>query len=315
MKLALIDLGSNSARMYILEYSDSNGFRYISRRRVMTRLSEGMKGKGVLQEESMRRTMAVLSEFAAEAAAEKASVLAVATAAVRNAENSQYFCDMIENSCGIKLNIISGETEAYFDFKGAMAGLPEIRDCVIIDTGGGSTELIYVKDERMLKKTSIPIGAVNLYELYGKSYTKAKNAVEKEIKRTGFLDGICGIPLVGSGGSMCAVAAMDKNLNHENKDLSIHGQELSREKFGFLLDELMTKTPEQRIELGIEKGRADTICFGLLPAATIMELALTPKLILCRYGLREGILAEMLNGCTEKIMENPREFIEKFSKK
>lgn len=74
-----------------------------------------------------------------------AKILAVATAAVRKAKNGAAFCESIERETGIRLNVISGQLEAFFDFQGVLAGLPQQKDALICDTGGGSTELILVR--------------------------------------------------------------------------------------------------------------------------------------------------------------------------
>lgn len=314
MKLALIDLGSNSARMFVLKYTKEKGFEYISRRRIMTRLSEGMSESGFLQKAAMKRTTEVLSDFAAEAKADGASVLAVATAAVRKAQNSAGFCREVEKRTGIAINVISGETEALFDFKGAMDGLPQVADCLITDTGGGSTELILVKERRQLAKVSISVGAVSLYENFGNDYRAAERMIEEKLKEAELSDNIGRIPVVGLGGSVCAAARTDMLLTDGKTNGEIHGYEIPANRLNTLLGSLEDKTPQEREKLGIEKGRADTICYGLLPTAVIMRQIASPRLIVCRYGLREGILAEMSRGDTEEYIRNPQSFIEKYVK-
>lgn len=313
MRIALIDLGSNSARMFILEYSAENGFEYILRRRIMTKLSEGMTESGFLQTEAAERTIGVLANFAAEAHRNGASVLAVATAAVRKAKNADEFCEAVSD-IGIKLNVISGETEAFFDFKGTMDGLPDISDCIITDTGGGSTELILVRERRQIRKISIPVGAVSLYEDFGSDYAAAERMIEEVLDKSDFLSEADGVPIVGIGGSICAAARLDMTMKRGRQDYDINAYEITAEGLVRLIEELAAKTPEEREKIGIERGRATTICHGLLPTEVIMRKISSPRLVVCRYGLREGILAEMSRGNTEEYIKNPQSFIEKYVK-
>ena len=317
MNIALIDLGSNSARMFIMKYDTETGFTCLSKHRVMTRLSDEMKAAGFLSETPIQRTIAVLEDFADKIQRADASVLAIATAAVRKAKNGSKFCDLVKAKTGIRLNIISGELEAFFDFCGVMDGLPDVSDCLICDTGGGSTELILVKNRSILRKISLPIGAVNLTEkFFNKNDISApRNAavsIAAELEKTDFLNGVSGIPVVGLGGSTCAVVRTDKILLNGKSDEEIHGYTLSAERTGFLFETLYMKTPGERMELGIEKGRADTVCAGLLPTVVLMQTVKSPELILCKYGLREGILAELRKDNTEFYIQNPQSFIEKY---
>lgn len=312
MKLALIDLGSNSARMYILKYTKEFGFEYLKRRRLMTRLSGEMTEDGVLKDAAIVRTLSALSDFAEEAKSDGASVLAVATAAVRNAKNSVEFCDRVYKETGIILNVISGETEAFFDFMGATAGLEDISDCLITDTGGGSTEIISVKNGKMYKKTSLPAGAMNICENFGNSADAAYTAIEKMLKEDGILGGVNDITVIGLGGSVSAVAALDMRLKQIDFSVGVHGYKIKTNRLNELINILKDKTPEERMALGIEKGRADTVCAGLLPSAVIADMTNSPELIACSWGLREGILQLMSEDKTEEYIANPQKFMEKF---
>lgn len=167
MVLAIIDLGSNSIRMDIVEIDEKTGsHRYIERCRDMARLSEGMNLDGNLQPEAIDRTIAALSEFKKIMKENNTDdVITVATAAVRKAGNSQEFIKQVEDETGIIVRVIKGEQEAEYDFLGVTSSL-DIEDCVIVDTGGGSTEIILVNDGEPLARTSIPVGAVNMTEQF-----------------------------------------------------------------------------------------------------------------------------------------------------
>ena len=311
MKLGLMDLGSNSARMYLLSWTDGR-FEILKRYRVMTRLSEGMHEDGLLQSIPMDRTARVLCQFAEELKKEGATPFAVATAAVRKAKNRDTFLQLVKERAGLSLFVISGETEAYFDFQGVMAGIPHIKNCLICDTGGGSTELILVKDRKMAEKISLPFGAMTLTDTYGQNMENARAAVEQKLNGVPFLKDATGFPLIGIGGSVCALGALDQTLKSGEVN-DVHGYEISPKRMKELFDLLASKTPQERMAIGVEKGRADSVCAGFLPSLLLCQYLNSPSLTLCTGGLREGILFELEKENPAHSLKNLEQFLEKVS--
>lgn len=311
MKLGLIDLGSNSARMYLLSLTDGK-FQLFQRYRVMTRLSEGMGEDGLLQSVPMERTAKVLCQFAEEMKKEGATPFAVATAAVRKAKNRDAFLQLVKERAGFSLFVIDGETEAYFDFQGVMAGLSHSNDCLICDTGGGSTELILVKNRTLIEKVSLPFGAMSLTDAYGQNLEDAKQAVKQKLDAVPFLDNAKGLPLIGIGGSVCSLGIIDQSLKG-TKLCDIHGYALSPKRMEELFTLLHGMTPEERVQLGVERGRADSVCAGFLPSLLLCQRLQSPSLTLCTGGLREGILFELERENPDFYSKHPEQFLEKVS--
>ncbi len=307
MKLGMIDLGSNSARMYLLSYEEGE-FRYLARRRVMCRLSEGMDRDGMLKEPAMARTVAVLGEFAKELAKEDAVPFAVATAAVRKANNRLAFLERVEKGTGIRIFVIDGNLEAYLDFQGVLASLPWMQDCLICDTGGGSTELILCKNRQLKGRISLPFGAMTLTERYGQRLEDGKEEVRLELAQIPFLQEAKGLPLVGIGGSVCALYG----LSRPEREAVPNGYTVERAKAEEIFRRLYPLTPEERMAEGVEPGRADTICGGLFPAMVLLEDLEMPSVTLSLGGLREGMMAELKKGNLEYDVQNPAEFFEKY---
>ena len=298
MKFALIDLGSNSSRMYLLEEEEDGSIRILTRERVMTRLSEGMGDAQRIREDAAARTVAVLKKFHTMAEDAGAKILAVATAAVRKAKNGAAFCERVERETGIRLNVISGQLEAFFDFQGVMAGLPQQKDALICDTGGGSTELILVRNGRIGGRISLPFGAMSLTDRFlregdlAENAARVKEALAKAWDGVPFLKEAVGLSLIGLGGSAVALPAIDRILS-QNKTaaFSPHGYVIEKKHMNAIVRALMTRTPQERMqELGVEQGRADTILGGVLPGYTLMEEFSLPRTVACTTGLREGIL-------------------------
>lgn len=305
MKIGLIDLGSNSARMYMTEVREGTA-TILARRRVMTRLSEGMGEEKRLTEAAMARTLKTLSNFADELRQEGAVPFAVATAAVRQACNRADFLSRAERECGLRIHVLSGESEAFFDFCGVTASLPDCNDCLICDTGGGSSELILAKGGRICGKVSLPFGAMSLTNRYGAEILAAKDDISAQLDRVSFLEEAVGLPLVGIGGSVCAFGALD------GAGTKIHAHAITAERCQELFDALYPLSPSERMNMGVESGRADTICAGFYPSLLLLQRLSMPKLILCTAGLREGILAELTKEKTDFYAKNQELFLEKY---
>ncbi len=292
-KVALIDLGSNSARMSVAEKTE-NGYKERFRRREMVRLSQGMDKDSVLQEDPQRRTIAALLNFAKEAEAEGAQIIAVATAAVRRAKNGGEFCARVKEETGIEIRVISGKDEAQYDFYGVVSALPEAKDCLIVDVGGGSSELILAQNGEMQGKISLPFGAMTLTDRYFRENPKEDSAKEEILslyREVGLLESAKGFPLVCLGGSAGALPYMDARLREDTELPAVHGYRLTLNRLKEIYAELQKRTMQERVaDLNLEQGRADTICAGLLAHILLMEETDAPSLIICTAGLREGML-------------------------
>ena len=164
--LAIVDLGSNSARMAITEIAPDGRFREIRRVKENTRLSEGMGREKMLQESAIERTIAALKRFKKiYQEIPNIKVRAITTAAVRQARNRQEFLKRVQQEVGIHLQVLSGKKEAYYDYLGVVRTL-RLNHCLILDVGGASCELILVQQRKARNLISIPVGAVNLSEQY-----------------------------------------------------------------------------------------------------------------------------------------------------
>ncbi|MEW6587093.1 MAG: exopolyphosphatase, partial [Nitrospirota bacterium] len=170
--LASIDVGSNTFRLLIGEVADTGIVDVFSDRKV-TRLGEGLDKTGGLQEKNMRDSLAALREFASSISRYGvADVRAVATSALREASNAQTFIQQVYDHTGIPIEVITGSREAELTLKGILfsfsrAGIHGSH--FIVDIGGGSTECILCRDERVIFMESIPVGVIKFTGLFLRS--------------------------------------------------------------------------------------------------------------------------------------------------
>lgn len=305
---AIIDLGSNSVRMDIVKIYSGGQADILYQTRRMVRLSEDMTDDMRLKVKPMWRTIEALKEFKQEMERFGVEEIhAVATAGVRKAENQKFFVAEVLRETGIALRVISGRQEAMYDFFGVIGSL-KTEDGLIVDTGGGSTELICVKDGMLHGAESIPMGAVSLSEQFfrqGESESarrKAAKYVREQLAQITWLKECRGMPIIGLGGSIRTLAKV--NIKLSEKDAAIHGYKLSKERAAELCRMIEERSPEERKKLrGIDKERADIIGGGLLPLRCLIEEPDTEQVIVSDHGLRTGLLFECIGKQYKKMLD------------
>lgn len=309
-KIAILDIGSNSVRMDLIATMPEGKFHYLGRFRKLVKLSEGMGNGEELKPVPMCRTIDALKGFAEKIKEEKiTAVYAFATAAVRKAKNGEVFCKLAAEKTGIRIRVISGEQEAQYDLMGVLGTLP-VENCVVVDTGGGSTEIIGVQKRQQIGKISLPLGAVSLTEhFFGdgetpEAFQNVKLYCETEIRKIEFLQKCGGFPLVGLGGSLAAAALVDAAVS--SRGVQLHGYTMPIESVSDVAEKILQTPIKERLHLGIEQGREGTAVCGMLPGLAVGRQIISDKLVICTGGLREGVLFSILdrkekNGKLEKI--------------
>ena len=166
-KIGIIDLGSNSARLVIVELLGDGHFIVIDQLKESVRLGKDMERDGFLKPARIAETIKTLRMFRKLCDAyEIERIIAVATAAVRRAKNQRSFLDEVAATCGIKLRVLSAEEEATSVYKGVINTM-DIPKGIILEIGGGSTKIVYYNRRNLLAYETLPFGSVTLSELFG----------------------------------------------------------------------------------------------------------------------------------------------------
>lgn len=302
--LVVIDLGSNSVRMQISQIDDYGGYTVLGYFREYVRLSENMGKEMTLKEEPMNRTIQALKNFKVRYTQyDHVVVKAVATAAVREAKNQAEFLKRVKDEVGLDLQVISGSTEAYLDYVGVVNTLP-VRNGIIMDCGGASTELVWVQNGACKERISIPIGSVVLSQNYNLSDTisasdlyNAMNAAGQKISTVRWLGLVHNLPLVALGGSNRTIAKIHRReVTDEVDELpDIHGMHLPPHYIFNLVGKLIAMNKDERMKIpGLAKNRADVIVGGLIPISLVLRNLQISEVIFSNCGLRDGILFEYL---------------------
>jgi exopolyphosphatase/guanosine-5'-triphosphate,3'-diphosphate pyrophosphatase len=294
-KVAIIDLGSNSVRMNIYSINQNGGYGVWEQAKEMVRLSEGLDIDGLLKEEPILRTIKALTYFKNLLDANGVKIVyAVSTAAVRIAKNKDEFLQRVKKETGFIFNTISGIEEAYYDYISVINSIPE-NNMVIMDIGGASTEIILVKNRKLINSTSLPFGSVNLTEHFKtidvqrKQVESALLFVKKAIDEIEWLKDVTDTKIVGIGGITRSLGKIDlrsKGLTIEN----LHNYSMSNIRISELMA-LIESTPLDKLSKidGVNKKRADLMHVGLLPLKTVLNKIGAKEVVISTNGLRDGL--------------------------
>ena len=303
--IASIDIGSNTARLLIIEPKDDQKFNLLVSERNITRLGEGIEAQGKLTEHRIQTTLKVLSIFR-QICLENGDppIFAVATSAVREASNGQEFVRRAKKETGIDIKIITWEEEARLTLEGVYWKIPhENRRVITFDIGGGSTEFILSQGENIKDFCSTSLGVVRLTEKFitqhpvdEREYHSLQNHLQYELqtvknKLSAFLPEL----LIGTAGTVTTLAALKENIYPYDPE-KIHGSTFSRPEAESILDDLKGKSLSQRLLLKpIEPGREDLIIAGTAIVLETMRAFGCEILTVSEYSLREGLILRAMN--------------------
>ena len=301
---AVIDIGSNSARMAIFEKTSHLGFHLLYETKSKVRISENTyMHDGFLQDEPMNRAILALKDFLYIAKTHKArKILCVATSALRDAPNKEVFLKKARE-IGLNIKVINGEKEAYFGAVAALNLLP-YDSGITIDIGGGSTEFALIEQGKILNQISLNIGTIRLKELFldKKDLEGAKKFIQEKLKQ---------LPLEWKHKRIFAIGGTSRALSkaiqkRENYPLdTLHGYEycfLTQQDF---LDSIYLSEQEKLTSLGIREDRLDSIQGGALIFKLALEKFHTQEIITSGVGVREGVfLCDILRNLHHKFPKN-----------
>ncbi|MDD5211374.1 MAG: Ppx/GppA phosphatase family protein [Sulfuricurvum sp.] len=301
---AIIDIGSNSMRMAVVQKTSRFAFHIIHEAKSSVRLSEAAyTNSGHLQKLAMDRTSRALGEFILIARSFKArKILCVATSALRDAPNAHEFIARIRQEHSLSIKVIDGPREAYLGGIACANLLPPM-DAISVDVGGGSSEFAQISNGIVKQIFSLNIGTVRLKELFmdhgdidgaTRYIDEALNALPFESTQT----------LVGVGGTFRALTrSLMKKEEYPLKKL--HGYSTTKESFGLFTNAIMEASPKKLKSLNIKPDRFDTIKPGTLILQRIANRLNVQKLVCSGVGVREGVyLSDLLRNAKDRFPQN-----------
>jgi exopolyphosphatase / guanosine-5'-triphosphate,3'-diphosphate pyrophosphatase len=297
-KIAIIDVGSNSARLVIVDILESGYFQVRDQLKETLRLAQDMENDGFIQPVRIAQTVKTLKMFSKLCEANKIDrIYAYATEAVRKAKNQRGFLDEIESSTGIKLKVLNEEEEAKLVYQGVINSL-DIPRGLIVDIGGGSTNFIYYNRKNLLYYATLPLGAVVITDMFkddGSSPLEKSEKMEKyvmeQLKTLPWLPEIApDTKLIGVGGSFRNVGKISRMLKKYPLSMA-HNYELKIDDFNSIYNNIRTMAIDSTMKIkGLSSVRADIFPAALAVMSGIMKQCSFDEIVMSGCGLREGAM-------------------------
>jgi exopolyphosphatase/guanosine-5'-triphosphate,3'-diphosphate pyrophosphatase len=304
MKFASIDIGSNTILLLIASISEEGAIQPLVEKAEITRLGEKLDQNGTLSAEAMERTLKVLRQFTDLCHRNQVERIAcVGTEALRRAQNSQEFVQQVAETCGFRVEVITGKKEAELAYLSALLDFSETHsNLVVVDIGGGSTEIIWQKevqgDVARLQMVSMKMGSVRLTENFLKNdpvqngeYEELTTLIDERL--THDLDSLAPpsppLALIGLAGTVTTLSALNQKLQPYDSS-RIQGATLTHEALKGLIQEMKTKNLDERRQMvGMEPKRADVLLAGAAILEAVMRKFKTDQVIVSDHGIRFGL--------------------------
>lgn len=300
---AAIDIGTNSIHLIVARALPGGGFDVVTTEKDSVRLGSGGGDMKQLSPEAMDRGVAALAHMLEVATSLGADVTAVATSAVREAENQQQFVDRVKHELGLTIDVIAGLEEARLIHNGVIHAVPiDGRRGLIVDIGGGSTEFIISEGPDLLEARSLRLGAIRLTQRFFGTVgvdevppDKAVTACRRYLESV--LDGVVRELgghqpqlLIGSSGTMEAVASMVA-AGRGDDPRSLNGFQFTTDELAELVDLIISLPSSGRRAIrGLDEKRFDIIVGGVLLIQELMTAFAMDAVVISEYALREGVL-------------------------
>lgn len=295
-RIGIIDLGSNSARLVIVRVHSNNSNQLIYTQKSALRLSQRINKNGEITTDAIKDIITSMQKLAHMCKLfNTTTILAVATAAIRSAKNGPEIIEKIKNEVKIDIKIIKGEEEAHFGYLGAINTI-EVKNAVLFDLGGGSLEVVLIKDRIPEQMLSLNIGATTMTEKFktadkmsSKTYRELTAYIDQKIKKSLPWLKNSKLPIIGIGGTVRNIAKI-----HQRKIAyafpKLHNYRMNDEDFSEVFNMLRNTSYEERKSMqGLSSERADIILAGATVINTLLSVSKSKEFIISGCGLREGL--------------------------
>jgi exopolyphosphatase / guanosine-5'-triphosphate,3'-diphosphate pyrophosphatase len=304
--VAAIDIGTNSFHLVVARPTGNNRFEILARDKEVVRLGSGSGDMKELHPDAIERGVATLGRFRRVADTFGAEVHAVATSAVREAENREEFLEAALAEAGVRIEVISGVEEARLIHLGVLQAVPVFdRQVLVVDIGGGSTEFIVGHGGDMLSARSLKVGAIRLTERFfakepvkKKAVDEARKFVKSFLPRvTDMVSDLGGFQVaVGSSGTILNVAEMARVRRGSDTLRQIGMTSFTAGELADVVDDLASRTrAADRLAVpGLDPRRADIILGGVIILEQVFKSLEIGEMVISDFALREGVLLDVV---------------------
>ncbi len=296
-RLAVIDIGTHSILYLLVDINQKKELVIVDQVVRAVRLGKNIGDQGIIQDKPLEKAIHVLQDFSRKASDQHADrVIAVGTRVFRAAKNREQVCGKIQRETGVDVEVLSDREEAQWSYQGAIHGKKLDRFLLVVDIGGGSTELICGKGDQIEDLISINLGAVNLTEKVVHHDPPLREEIDMlaETINAALSERIQsllikGIQLVATGGTATTLGALQLQLDRYDPN-RVDGYVLSLENLENLMGRLFSLPLSRRRQLiHFDPTRADIILAGSMILKTILSIGKFEEVMISDQGLRLGI--------------------------
>jgi exopolyphosphatase/guanosine-5'-triphosphate,3'-diphosphate pyrophosphatase len=285
---AVVDIGSNSVRLVIYEGLKRSANALYNEKTICA-IGRNMVRTGQLDGEGIALALEALARF--RRLSEGYGIRqceAVATAAARDAQNGKAFIRRAEAALGCTIEILSGEDEARIAAEGVLAGIPDA-DGLTADLGGGSLDMVTVRDGHIGDAATLPFGPLRLMDTADDNLNKARNIVDKALERLPLMNGLKGRALYAVGGIWRTLARVD--MDEQKYPLHVLHHYAIPSARALKLCKVISGLSRKSLEKmpSVPKRRADALPYGALVMERMIQTANLSEVVISAYGLREGV--------------------------
>jgi exopolyphosphatase/guanosine-5'-triphosphate,3'-diphosphate pyrophosphatase len=317
MRIAAIDIGTNSVHMIIVRVREDLSFEVIDREKAMVRLGAGGLDGRALTAEAMHAALQALSKFRRLAESRQVDVtLAAATSATREARNGGDFLARVERETGVRPRVITGAEEARLIHQAAVYGVDVGSGrAVVIDVGGGSVEITLGTAADIQLARSFKIGVIRLTERFVRTDPISERDERRMVKHVlGEIDRLCeqitaaGFDrVIGTSGTVLSVGAAAATMARGTPPSELRNLRVSAKQIRRLRKAITPLDLEQRLVMpGLDPRRADLVVAGAVLVDTILRRLGAAELTLCDLALREGLVLDYIRRNRRKIAQVDR---------
>ena len=316
MKLAAIDIGTNSIHMIVVEATSKSSFKILDREKEMAKLGVGVFASNYISDRAFEiglKTIARYVQLADSLGVDE--IITAATSAIREAHNGEDFLNEVVNQTGLCPRIISGQEEARLIFLAVRNSIALEEDkALVLDIGGGSTEAVIGDRNTIFFKDSLPLGVLRLLDMFedrgavgaeGKGVLEAHirfvaNDAIEQIREVGFKRVIGTSGTIRTMGEAAHIAAGGKSLQ------SVNAEVVGLKDLSEITQKLLEMKLEKRAQVeGISEKRADAIHLGGVLLTQLLKMAGVEEITLCDASLREGMILDYLEKHSQEVVALP----------
>ncbi|HUE44647.1 MAG TPA: Ppx/GppA family phosphatase [Aestuariivirgaceae bacterium] len=292
--VAVVDVGSNSVRLVVYD-GRRRAPSPVFNEKILCGLGRGVAITGELGAEAMDRALAALQRFRALCRQiEVTSVLAVATAAVREAANGPEFVVRAEVALGAKITVLTGSKEAELTALGVISAIPDA-DGIVGDLGGGSLELVDVRQGKIETAVTLPLGPLRLIDLSGGSMTRARRIVDETLDGCDVVAELRARDFYAVGGAWRNLARMHMEQNAHPLTI-LHHYRVPREDFRSVANLVAGLSPASLHAIRVvARSRAETLPYGAMVLERILARGKARDVVTSVFGVREGLIYASLS--------------------